>query len=805
MNINLTKKKVDENIYDIALHHLGRAAKPFVVILGAMDGISFDETRGYIAMYGWDGLFVEPMPDQFSRLQTVYADRPKCICENVAISDYIGEIKMIRIKPEAVNNSLVHSCFGGMSAVWPPKNGLGSEGDKPTVEKYGEYITVPCITPEELFSRNNINSFDIISIDTEGHDFLILKNIDLQKYSPRVVRIEYCNLTDEEKRESVEYLANNGYIYNIIGQNLDAVKEEFWNEISGKSTAVATTAPLATNNKNLTIVTGIWDLRRDQAGEGFKRPFSHYTENFAKLLKTDVNMVIFTEKKNEDLIWKYRRKDNTHVIFKEVESFKTEFAFFDQIQKIRTNPAWYNSAHWLKDSTQATLEYYNPMVMSKYFMLHDAVCYNYFNTDYFAWLDGGITNTVHEGYFTHDKVLDKVTSFLSKLFFISFPYTGNTEIHGFSREGMNKFCNADSVDYVCRGGFFGGHKDYIRKYNSVYYHLLSNTLSEGYMGTEESIFTIMAHQAENDCKRFMIEDNGLINKFFEDVKTDTAAIVESTKHTEILNPKVSLYVISYNSPKQFQTLIESYLQQDGFIKDTTNYLLDNSTDLTTTDEYIKICKKYNFTHIKKDNLGICGGRQFIAEHFAETDSDFYIFLEDDMNLLDEKIAKTTVCNSGLGRYTDNLYSKCLSIINTEGYDFLKFSFSEFYGTNTTQWSWYNVPQHIREKFFPEKISLPRIGTDPNAPKTKFNNIKSFQNLPYADGEVYYCNWPQIVSRAGNRRMFLDTKWSHPYEQTWMSHMFQLTKENKLHGAVLLISPINHHRFHFYDAKERKES
>jgi O-methyltransferase len=577
-------------------------------------------------------------------------------------------------------------------------------------------------------------------------------------------------------------------------------------ELKSKPTATVTSvvsaAPQPVEESNLTIVTGIWDLRRDQAGEGFKRPFSHYTDNFIKLLKTNINMVVFVEESMVDFVRQHRQDHNTRIIVRNVQSFKDNFAFYDQVQKIRTNPAWYNSASWLKDSTQASLEMYNPMVMSKFFMLHDAVCFNHFNTDYFAWIDGGLTNTVHEGYFTHDKVLNKVTKYLNKLFFISFPYEGNTEIHGFDREGMNKYSNTDYVRYVCRGGFFGGHKDYIRKYNSIYYHLLNNTLAENYMGTEESIFTIMAHQNSNDIDRHMIEDNGLISRFFEAVKTDTVKIIKTSEYTPIINPKVSLYVLTYNSPKQFEVLVESYKNHKDFITNTKNYLIDNSTDASTDAEYTDLCKKYNFERIKKDNIGICGGRQFIAEHFDGTDSDYYIFLEDDMNLMPEN---NEVCVSGFRRYTPDLFFNSLKIINEEGYDFLKLSFSEFFGTNTTQWAWYNVPQNTREKYFPEKITLPRIGTDPNAPKTKFNNIKCKNNLAYVDGEVYYCNWPQFVSREGNKKMFLDTKWARPYEQTWMSHMFQLTKDNKLKGSLLLLSPINHHRFHHYESSQRKES
>ena len=555
-------------------------------------------------------------------------------------------------------------------------------------------------------------------------------------------------------------------------------------------------------NDNLTVVTGIWDLKRHQAGEGFKRPFSHYIDNFIKLLKTNINMLIFIEKEYEHIVWNNRSPENTKVIIKESSFFKEDFDFYNQIQKIRKDESWYNLAGWLKDSTQASLELYNPMVMSKFFMLHDAVCFNHFNTDYFIWIDGGLTNTVHEGYFTHDKVLDKINKYLNSLFFLSFPYVGGDEIHGFKREGMNKYCQKKYVDYVCRGGLFGGHKDLIKKHNGNYYELLRATLSEGLMGTEESVFTIMSHKFPEDFCRYVLDDNGMVNKFFEALKNDE---VDKNLVKSKLNRsqyQTSIYVLTYNSPKQFETLIESYLLHPDFIKNTKNYLIDNSKDLSTTEEYLKLCKKYNFEHIKKDNIGICGGRQFAAEHFEETDSDFYIFLEDDMNLMPKN---TSICRSGFARYVENLFKKSIDIMIAEDYDFLKLSFSELFGTNNTQWAWYNVPQEVREKYFPENKTLPHLGLDPNAPKTFFKNIKSLNGLAYADGEVYYCNWPHFISKAGNKKMFLDTKWANPFEQTWMSHIFQLSKENKISSAVLLLSPIDHDRFAHYQPEERKEN
>jgi hypothetical protein len=240
----------------------------------------------------------------------------------------------------------------------------------------------------------------------------------------------------------------------------------------------------------------------------------------------------------------------------------------------------------------------------------------------------------------------------------------------------------------------------------------------------------------------------------------------------------------------------------NFLDKTKKYLLDNSNDLSTTEKYLELCHEYNFEHIKKDNLGICGGRQFIAEHFDKTDLEYMLFFEDDMFFYPKK---GEVCRNGFNRYVDNLYTKSLSIIDKENLDFIKLNFSEFYGDNSTQWSWYNVPQSVRESNWPNNKSLPIQGLDPNAPRTKFNNVKSYKGVPYATGEVYYCNWPQIVSKEGNNKMFLETTWGNPYEQTWMSYMFQETVKGKIKSGILLLTPTEHDRFDFYDGKLRKES
>jgi len=555
---------------------------------------------------------------------------------------------------------------------------------------------------------------------------------------------------------------------------------------------------------SITLVTGLWDIKRDELSEGWSRPFSHYLDKFSQLLSVDVNMIIFGDSELEEFVFTKRKRENTQFVLRKDDWFKTN-DYFEKIQTIRSNPDWYNQVGWLKDSTQARLEMYNPLVMSKMFLLHDAKILDRFNSENMFWIDAGLTNTVHPGYFTHDKVLDKLPKYISKFSFVCFPYETNSEIHGFDYSKLKSIANSD-VKKVARGGFFGGPKETISEINSIYYGILMSSLSEGYMGTEESIFSIMCYKHSDIVNYFEIEGNGLMGKFFEDLKNDSLKVKFERfgKEENILDiNKVGLYVIAFNSPKQFRTLINSMLEYDkDYILKTKKFLLDNSTDLSTTEEYSVICEEFGFEHIKKDNLGICGGRQFIAEHFDETGLDFYLFFEDDMFFYPND---GQICRNGFNRYTNNLYSKTLQIVKKENFDFLKLNYSEFYGDNGTQWSWYNVPQSIREEFWPEKPRLPEQGLDPNAPRTKYNSINSYQGVPYVKGEIYYCNWPQIVTKEGNRKMFLNTTWAHPYEQTWMSHMYQLVKKGELNPGLLLMTPTEHNRFEHYGPGLRKES
>jgi hypothetical protein len=217
---------------------------------------------------------------------------------------------------------------------------------------------------------------------------------------------------------------------------------------------------------SVTLVTGLWDLGRSQLSEGWSRTYDHYLSKFEQLLTIDSNLIIFGDIELENFVSSRRNENNTQFIRRELSWFYSN-EYFELIQTIRNNQNWYNQVGWLPDSTQAKLEMYNPLVMSKPFLLHDAKIFDKFNSTHLFWIDAGITNTIHLGYFTHDKIQNKFDTLFKKVSFICFPYETTTEIHGFEINTMNMYAG-DIVKYVGRGGIFGGPKERISEFNSEY-------------------------------------------------------------------------------------------------------------------------------------------------------------------------------------------------------------------------------------------------------------------------------------------------------------------------------------------------
>lgn len=542
-------------------------------------------------------------------------------------------------------------------------------------------------------------------------------------------------------------------------------------------------------SSNLTLVTALFDLGRGNLQGGFGRSFDHYKECFKKLLDVKYNLVIYCEPELNDFVWQHRTHENTRIVNKTLDDLRN-FPFYQQVQDIRQDPQWYGQSGWIPDSTQAKLELYNPLVMSKQFFLNDATHFNFFDTKYFLWIDGGLANTVNLQAYINEDFERRITPDLNKMLYVCFPYDGTVEVHGFEKGAMNRMAGADTK-WVARGGIFGGPKHIINEINDIYYGLLSESFNRRLMGTEESIFTIITYKHPEKVNVRMIEGNGLVYKYFEDLNNvPVAAVAEEP---------LAFYVLTYNLPKQFELWAKSF--EEAFpleFKSTKKYVINNSTIKSVDKEYKKLFKKYGFEEFKKDNIGINGGRQFAADHFLESGHEYMVFFEDDMLL---QVPGSPPCKNGFTTYHKDLFDKAIDIVRENDLDYLKLAFSEFYGDNHKNWAWENLPKAKKDEYFPPRSDNAEIW------KTKVHYTGSLRGLPYAVGEYHYCNWPILFTKRGTQRVFKLVQYASLYEQTWMSQtMMHMRDPNVgLRAGSLLATTINHNRVYHYDGKTRREN
>jgi hypothetical protein len=256
--------------------------------------------------------------------------------------------------------------------------------------------------------------------------------------------------------------------------------------------------------------------------------------------------------------------------------------------------------------------------------------------------------------------------------------------------------------------------------------------------------------------------------------------------------KVNLYVVTFNAPKQLRLILNSFRSANPeLLKDTTKILIDNSIDADAHKENDRLAREFGFKVIRRGNMGITGSRYWIATNFNESDSDYMLWFEDDMLLVDDQ----SLCKNGLNRHVADWLRKCIQIVKDEKLDFLKIAFTEFWGDHHKQWAWHNLPKEDQAVYFPDKDL-----------RMKWSNSGVFSGLAYMLGEVYYSNWPCVMTKAGNRKIFLDPQYTAPpYEQDVMRDAFIRTRKGVLKSGVLMATLVNHNRVHFYESNVRKEA
>lgn len=135
-----------------------------------------------------DGIFIEPVKEYFDRL-------PKCNKENVAISNYEGEIDLYYIPSNVIEKKKLKSWLRGCNSVGKMHPTIIKSG----LSRYCVKETIQVVRIKSIIDKYKVAFIDLLKIDTEGHDCIILNDyLDTVEILPKVIQFENNILSNKE-------------------------------------------------------------------------------------------------------------------------------------------------------------------------------------------------------------------------------------------------------------------------------------------------------------------------------------------------------------------------------------------------------------------------------------------------------------------------------------------------------------------------------------------------------------------------------------------------------------------------------
>lgn len=163
------------------------------VEVGAFDGMIYSNVWG-LAMAGWKGIAIEPMPENYEKLFQTYSRFPNVSIEPIACSE------------------------PGIESLLMFSEREGSRLKEVENPRSLPEMTVPAQTLDAILKRREwLPEFELLVIDTEGHEENVLKGFSIETWKPKLVIIEMC-----WKRE---------VLYQIFKQQYEILSEDGLNTL----------------------------------------------------------------------------------------------------------------------------------------------------------------------------------------------------------------------------------------------------------------------------------------------------------------------------------------------------------------------------------------------------------------------------------------------------------------------------------------------------------------------------------------------------------------------------------------------
>lgn len=153
--------------------------KGHLLSLGENDGITLSNSRALIEK-GWSADLVEPSPVAYGKLFQLYGQDPQVRLHNLAVDNQNGKMPF----------------YDSGTLLKQGDEALVSTLSTEEIKRWGtsvdfSEIEVDVVTVQKLLENTMQKTFDFISIDCEGLDLDILRQMDLAAMGTKLVCVEF--------------------------------------------------------------------------------------------------------------------------------------------------------------------------------------------------------------------------------------------------------------------------------------------------------------------------------------------------------------------------------------------------------------------------------------------------------------------------------------------------------------------------------------------------------------------------------------------------------------------------------------
>lgn len=161
---------------------------------------------------------VEPVRRNWAKCSALYSKHAsvKVLC--AAVDDQAGERVIYTVDDPA--GELPE--FTAALASFSRDHVMSFESLVPGLAKYIREERVECWTLAEVLQRGGLERFDVLQIDTEGHDKVVLDQLDLERIHPALIQLEHAHLPENDVGQVILRLRRHGYGIVMEGRDLCA-------------------------------------------------------------------------------------------------------------------------------------------------------------------------------------------------------------------------------------------------------------------------------------------------------------------------------------------------------------------------------------------------------------------------------------------------------------------------------------------------------------------------------------------------------------------------------------------------------